>query len=303
VKIVLYVYDTDVPAIVRRCKALDLTSVCLLLDAIPGYQESGVPSAAALRDLTSQLRDAGIEVDSANGATGRNPGVLTAPQKNRTIIDAQLGTLEALGSNGIGTILYYQHFPHPVDADDVPRYWDGLFSFMDEMATQAEATGVRIANHPVWRCLPPAPRAEALDRGVAMEDYPDFRRDDWDGPYLMSSHRDAMRLFEAVPNPSNGICFCTGMHIMGADVPAMAEEFKGRIHHAQIRDVSARWPYAEEVLPGEGEVGIPGALAALKAVGYSGVLGPEHFGEPRWEGDDPERLSVEYLQAQLRAIA
>lgn len=302
-KIVLYVYDTNVPAIVRRCRALELTSVCLLLDAIPGYRESGVPSATALRDLTSQFRDEGIDVDSANGATGRNPGVLTDPKKNRGIIDAQLSTLEVLGDNGISTILYYQHFPHPANADDVPRFWEGLFSFMDEMTTQADATGVRIANHPVWRCLPSAARAEALARGVTMEDYTDFRRDDWDGPYLMSSHRDAIRLLQAVPNSSNGICFCTGMHIMGADVPTMVQEFAGRIHHAQIRDVSARWPYAEEVLPGEGEVSIPGAIAALHAVGYDGVLGPEHFGEPRWEGDDPERLSVEYLQAQLATIA
>ncbi len=301
-KIVLYVYDTDVPAIIERCRNLNLQNVCILLDSIPGYQEEGVPSLAVLREMRSALAAEGIAIDSANGATGRNPGLLIDPAGHRKAIDAQLQTLEALGTAGIGTLLYYQHFPHPEDADDVVRYWEGLFAFMREMANEAEATDVRIASHPVWRCLPPAVRTPALKEGLRMEEYHAFRRDAWDGPYLLSSLDDARRLLEAVPSTHNGLCFCTGMHIMGADVRAAASEFRGRVHHAQLRDVTGRWPRAEEVLPGDGEVDLIAALAALDAAGYAGVVGPEHFGEPRWEGDDPERLSVDYLRNALGEV-
>jgi sugar phosphate isomerase/epimerase len=297
-EIVLYTYRTDVPAIVARAKALGLTQVNLLLDAMPGYRETGVPDAKALQGIARSLADEGITLGSANGATGRNPGLLTDPDANRGAIDAQLATLDALASAGLTALLYYQHFPHPTDPAETERYWDGLISFMTEMAQRAEETGIGIANHPVWRCLPAPTKAVALGQGVTMETYASYRDGGWDGPYLMSSHLDAIRLLEAVPNPANGICFCTGMYIMGANPREQIDAFKGRIHHAQMRDIRHRWPHAEEVFLGDGEIDFSEILSLLHQAGYGGAVGPEHLGDPRWEGDDPEAVAVEFLRGK-----
>jgi sugar phosphate isomerase/epimerase len=235
--IVLYAFDADVGKIVARARALNVTHVNLLLNAMPGFDETGIPNPHALRAIAQSLASEGIRLTSANGATGRNAGVLTEPAAHRRVIDAQLETLDSLAGAGIETLLYYQHFPHPTDAAETERFWSGLVSFMSEMAARAESTGVAIANHPVWRCLPDETKRVALSRGVTMESYPEYRDPGWDGPYLLSSHRDALRLLNDVPNPCNGICFCTGMHIMGADPHQLVDAFRGRIHHAQMRDV------------------------------------------------------------------
>jgi sugar phosphate isomerase/epimerase len=298
-EVVLYAYRDDPAAIIARCRELGVRQVCLLLEGMPGYAETGVPEPRALRELAQTLADEGIALSSGNGSTGRNPDLLLNPSAHRRELDAQLRTLESLSSAGIGALLYYQHFPHPVDPADETRYWDGLVAITRELVAQAEATNVRLAHHAVWRCLPPACRADARGRQTTMTDYPGYRHDDWDGPYLLSSHQDVARLIDAVPSSHNGVCFCTGMHIMGGDVPTLVETFKGRIHHAQMRDVRGRWPFAEEVFLGEGEVDFATILRLLGAAGYDGVIGPEHLGEPRWPGDDPEAAAVAFLRQHL----
>ena len=298
-EVVLYANNGNLDALIARCRALGVSQVCLTVDSMPGYAETGVPDPQALRALVQRLADAGIGVPAGNGATGRNPGVVRDPAGHRREIDAQLQTLDSLGGAGIGTLLYYHHFPMPHDRDEEERYWDGLIAFTRELVARAEAADVRLAHHAVWRCIPGSLKEAALGRPVAMEGYRDYRDEGWDGPYLLSSDRDVARLIDAVPSSHNGVCFCTGMHIMGGDVPGLVETFKGRINHAQARDVRGRWPAAEEVFLGEGEIDFPTILRLLEAAGYDGVIGPEHLGEPRWPGDDPEAAAVEFLHRQL----
>jgi len=298
-EVVLYAYRDDPAAIVARCRELGVRQVCLLLGGMPGYTETGVPEPRALRAIAQTLADEGITLSSGNGSTGRNPELLTDPAGHRKELDAQLRTLESLGGAGIGALLYYQHFPYPVDPADHARYWDGLIANTHELVAQAEATDVRLAHHAVWRCLPPVCRDHALGRETTMEGYPEYRHEQWDGPYLLASHLDVARLIDAVPSSHNGVCFCTGMHIMGGDVPALVETFKGRIHHAQMRDVRGRWPFAEEVFLGDGEIDFSTILRLLQAAGYDGVIGPEHLGEPRRPGDDPEAAAIAFLRQHI----
>jgi sugar phosphate isomerase/epimerase len=296
---VLYAYRSDPAALIARCRELGVRQVCLLLQGMYGYAETGVPEPRALRARAQTLADEGISLSSGNGSTGRNPELLTNPGGHRKELDAQLRTLESLGGAGIGALLYYQHFPYPVAPPDHARYWDGLIANTHELVAQAEATNVRLAHHAVWRCLPPVCRDDALGRGTTMEGYPDYRHEQWDGPYLLSSHLDVARLIDAVPSSHNGVCFCTGMHIMGGDVPALVETFKGRIHHAQMRDVRGRWPFAREVFLGDGEIDFSTILRLLKGASYDGVIGPEHLGEPRWPGDDPEAAAIAFLRQHI----
>lgn len=59
-------------------------------------------------------------------------------------------------------------------------------------------------------------------------------------PRIVKNRSDYAALFEAVPSPANGMCFCTGS--LGAepdnDLPALARTFADRIHFVHLRAVT-----------------------------------------------------------------
>jgi mannonate dehydratase len=58
-------------------------------------------------------------------------------------------------------------------------------------------------------------------------------------PRVVKNRDDYAALFDAVPSPASGMCFCTGS--LGADpandLPAIAMEFAARIHFVHLRAV------------------------------------------------------------------
>ena len=57
--------------------------------------------------------------------------------------------------------------------------------------------------------------------------------------------------------------------------------------------------FAEEVFLGDGEIDFSTILRLLQDAGYDGVIGPEHLGDPRWPGDDPEAAAIAFLRQHL----
>ena len=100
-----------------------------------------------------------------------------------------------------------------IDADSLRNH---LILFLNSVAPIAEAAGIKLALHP---------------------DDPPFSI--FGLPRVVCNQQDVEAILEAVPNPANGLCFCTGS--FGAhpenDLPNMVRKFADRIHFVHLRNV------------------------------------------------------------------
>jgi mannonate dehydratase len=89
-----------------------------------------------------------------------------------------------------------------------------LIAFLERVAPAAQALGVRLTLHPDD---PPRPLF-----GL---------------PRVASNVEDYQALFDAVPSPASGICYCTGSLGVSPsnDLPAIARRFASRIYFAHLR--------------------------------------------------------------------
>lgn len=124
----------------------------------------------------------------------------------------------------------------------------------------------------------------AREVGVRMAIHPD------DPPYPMlglsrvvSTSGDLEHMFASVPDPANGLCFCTGSFVVRPDndLPEMVRRFGDRIHFVHLRNVE-RLPGGDFVESNhlEGDADMYAVMKALLEVmrqrGVSLPMRPDH---------------------------
>ena len=128
------------------------------------------------------------------------------------------------------------------------------------------------------------------ETGINMAIHPDDPPWDMFGlPRIITDIESYRRLFEAVPNPHNGITFCTGSLGAGRknDLVAMTRELCPRIYFAHLRQIryEGDMNFCENGhLTADGSLDIYGIVRALVEGGFDGYVRPDH-GRNIW-GED-----------------
>ena len=165
------------------------------------------------------------------------------------------------------------------DADGAPpasrpaaALWENLERFLHEVLPVAEACGVRLALHP-----DDPPLAEFNGQ-----------------PQIITSNEALQRVVDLAPSPANGICYCVGsLYPAGVDVVAGIRALGPHIAFVHARNVRGTATHFTETWHDNGAIDMPAVFRALKEVGYTGSVRPDHA--PSMAGETNETPGYEML--------
>ncbi|MDP6041797.1 MAG: mannonate dehydratase [Candidatus Latescibacteria bacterium] len=168
----------------------------------------------------------------------------------------------------------------------VEDIWDNYTYFINKVLPVAEEANVTLALHPDD---PPVKNMNGVGKLV--------------------THYDGYHRAEEIADGSDhwGLLFCVGTwseggEQMGKNVFEMIEDFggRGKIKMIHFRNVSAPMPYFEETFPDDGYMDMQKVMSALRKVGFSGPVIPDHI--PRLVGDENSRSGLAYCISYMRAV-
>ena len=148
----------------------------------------------------------------------------------------------------------------PISSDEL---WNNLESFLQKVIPVAEESSVTLAMHP-----DDPPLADFLGKAR-----------------IMSSVSAFEQLVSLVPSPRNAICFCQGTFAsMQVDIPQTIRRLGKHIQYVHFRDVEGTVDSFVETFHDNGPTDMAEAIRALKRVGFSGPIRPDHV--PQLESED-----------------
>ncbi len=100
-------------------------------------------------------------------------------------------------------------------------------------------------------------------------------------PRIIINKENILRMTEMVPNPHNGVTFCSGSYGTNPDndLPDMIRSLKGRIHFAHVRNLkfNSRDDFEEAAhLSADGSFDMYEIVKALYDIGFDGPIRPDH---------------------------
>ncbi len=219
---------------------------------------------AALRQLIRDMGEAGIQRLCYNFMAGTDWARtrLDAPERGGAKVTAfHLADVEQ------AVLLGYES-PQP-DAEErarrltPERMWDLLERLLNDLLPVAEDAGVMLCMHPDD---PPLP--SLLGK-----------------PRILHTVAAFERLVQLAPSASNAICFCQGTFAtMNADIPATIRLLGPHIQYVHFRDVRGTPESFAETFHDNGPTDMAEAMRALRAVGFTGPIRPDHV--PQLVGED-----------------
>ena len=250
-------------------------------------EEGGVPAAQPLKDLATRYRDEGVQL--AGLTPSRIPqAVFEDPAVKERELQIMGRLLERMGAAGIPYVHNYLNVDPIEDESRRPALWEGLIAFYQELIPRAAETDVRISTH----------HFHVPNR-------------------LLWNFETMSTLLNEVSSPHNGITFCQGKsQLAGDDLCADILAYGDQITMFHIRDIVTKVESSVdpiiakrladmgylEVEFGSGEVDMVGSFKALKQIGYTGQIYPEHF--PSVAGDSAAGLAmtIGYIRAMDQAL-
>lgn len=271
--------STDAAARIGYCQVTGIETVQESAAAIPGFAETRALDRKALRDHVRQYTDAGIIVE-AMGLGQITPEVVLGLPEGLDDFKRACRDIEALAEVGVkivGSGLPIDEQPtEAANREQLKRVAD----YYQRLGAVAERVGSKVMSHSPW---PPSRRG-----------------------WMWANDRFG-EFFAAAPSPANGYLYDNAIHhMLGEDAAEAVHRFADRIFFVHIRDVrkstgeGASGTGYDEVFPGTGEVDFRPVLRALKAVGYTGVLCPEHY--PLIPGDTRDFGATTYAVGYYRGL-
>ena len=131
----------------------------------------------------------------------------------------------------------------------------------------------------------------------------------FNGVAKLFTHYEGYRKAEQIAEGSGhwGLAFCVGTWSeggdqMGKDVFEMIRDFgqRGKIFAIHLRNVSSPLPHFVETFLDDGYMDMYQVMKALRQVGYSGSLMPDHI--PQLVHDTGQRSGLAYCIGHMRAL-
>jgi len=273
-------------ALKERCAANSIT-----LDMVP----LGMPRSVGLLG-DKDYRDRQIEQTCRQIRMAAEAGI-PAIKYNLTILYVlRTGRTSGRGGSSYSTWMYADAAKDRslTRAGQFPEqlFWERITYFMERVIPVAAEYKVKMACHP-------------HDPGVPPVGYRGVQR-------VLGTVDGLKKFVEISPGPYHGLNFCVDTIASNLRNPAV-EIFeviryfgeRKKIFNVHFRNIRGRRDNFQEVYPDEGDIDMFKVVKALKEVGYSGMVMPDHVPT---HPDDPDQLqslafAFGYIKALIQAVS
>ena len=257
--------------------------------SIPAAVERGWPTADELRTLKAPFAAAGIEVVALEPVKEPLKSWVDETPEGRESFEVFARHLDAAGAAGIPSVTLHPPLDNPKSDSEEAEQFEKNVRFYARAAARAREAGTKLATHSPYASPFRADGRRHLTKPLWGE-------------------KEFGALFEAVPDPENGLIYCFGcMHMADGDGLHQMARFIDRTFFVHVRDVQ-EYPDGsfDEVFPGKGTVNPEAAIRQLWAMGYRGPITPEHnpivYGEG-YSGPIATAYSAGWCHALLKELA